>query len=636
MDNDTPWKNFPYSYPDSFQVILNSLDTASILNCRMVCITWRNWFNTSKTVWSRVLPKVVIRAISRRVKLELEQVWEIRLDLFLDMMDECWTEKQEMSMAIRIERAAKQKLWREFEHTLMVVNQLHQEFARGPMTSPCVGPASIFLRCKVANHKVLSVVGETLARHLNCVFIDEKDKGVDAVRQCSGGLFRAMIGSHQAPRWIFKDFELGWLDIDEDIDGDESEVPLSRDGSEVREEASEPVLFGWFNLFKNYFSPVYNLLAYLWSWVFTKEVKYDIDTEDNQAAPQAENEDDLYSIAPLPSHPIFPSVLELLDCDSPWLKKFLVDKAGIDKILVVPRFEDATSHLENIDSKYTLAGVDETGSVCHLQCGSIEEYEGAFVGDVEYPASNFNGEGYKVHFWGGRDIRDRWPLFARDLALSSQEDVEEEEGLYEFLGEELDNDFYEFYKEETDTSSSCTDGSDQAQESDFSAEREDLVNENNVNVQSSLSVIVDQNGLYMIRRSEGGKLANDTDDVSDELQTSDLAISPDLSDCVDDSSEGGQEVDDHQARNEDSEEEEGTNVISSFEKEQSGDEARQDVIEEVAENSDNDLENVNVEEETGNGENELKNYVFDEALNSFPELEIESGGMEEQTKTREN
>ena len=230
------------------------------------------------------------------------------------------------------------------------------------MTSPCVGPASIFLRCKVANHKVQSVVGETLARHLNCVFIDEKDKGVDAVRQC---LFRAMISSQQAPRWVFKDFELGWLEIDEENEGEGDEVPLPgdevplpRDGVEAREEEPVPVLYGWFNLIKNYFGPVYNLLAFLLSLVFTKEVKFDSNTEDedNQAAPQIENDDDLYCTASLPSHPLFPSVLELLDCDSPWLKKFLVDKAGIDKILVVPRFEDATSHVENIDSKYTLAG----------------------------------------------------------------------------------------------------------------------------------------------------------------------------------------------------------------------------------------------------------------------------------------
>ena len=115
METVSSWENLPFSHPDSFQAILDSLDTNTILNCRMVCTIWRNWFNTSKTVWSSVLPKVVNRAICRRVKMELEQVWEIRLDLLLDMMDECWTVQQEMSMAIRIERAAKQKLWKEFE-----------------------------------------------------------------------------------------------------------------------------------------------------------------------------------------------------------------------------------------------------------------------------------------------------------------------------------------------------------------------------------------------------------------------------------------------------------------------------------------------------------------------------------------
>jgi len=604
---------------------------------------------------------------------ELEQVWEIRLDLLLEMMDECWTEKQEMSMAIRIERAAKQKLWREFEHTLTVVNQLHQEFARGPMTSPCVGPASIFLRCKVANKKVLSVVGQTLATHLNCVFIDEKDKGVDAVRQC---LFRAMISSQQAPRWVFKDFELGWLEIDEENEreGDEvplpgDEVPLPRDGVEAREEEPVPVPYGWFNLIKNYFGPVYNLLAFLWSLVFTKEVKFDSNTEDedNQAAPEIENDDDLYCTASLPSHPLFPSVLELLDCDSPWLKKFLVDKAGIDKILVVPRFEDATSHVENIDSKYTLAGVDETGAVCHIQCGCLKKYEGAVVGDLDYPASNFHGEGYKVHFWGGRDIRERWPLFVKgleDSVHSSEEGLDES---WEKSGSA--DEFCVSSQEDTDTGSSCEDESDQAQVSDFSDESEDLTvdNGNHSNAQSSLSVSVDKDGVYTIRRSEGRKLADEADE-SDELQTSDLAVSPDLSNCGDDSGEGGHEVTDDQARNGDSSSvihnaevtddqsrynsihnsmymynfpsvihnaEEGTYyVMSSVDKERSDDELNHDVLEEEVKKSDKDLGNNDAKEETRNDDNELKNYiVHEESKKSYHDLENDGDDKEEEKET---
>ena len=128
LEDGSSWNSFPFSYPDSFQAILNSLDTSTILNCRMVCMTWRNWFNTSKTVWSGVLPKVVTRAVCRRVKTELEQVWEIRLDLLLDMIDECWTENQEMSMAIRIERASKQKMWGESEVGICIYQSLMQYF----------------------------------------------------------------------------------------------------------------------------------------------------------------------------------------------------------------------------------------------------------------------------------------------------------------------------------------------------------------------------------------------------------------------------------------------------------------------------------------------------------------------------
>ena len=87
---------------------------------------WRDWFNTSKTVWSSVLPNIVNRAVYRNVRMELDQVWEIRLDLLLEMENECLNEKQEMSMAIKIERATRQKIWKEFEVCLVIPGGSHQ------------------------------------------------------------------------------------------------------------------------------------------------------------------------------------------------------------------------------------------------------------------------------------------------------------------------------------------------------------------------------------------------------------------------------------------------------------------------------------------------------------------------------
>merc|ERR1719154_837992 len=142
---------------------------------------------------------------------------------------------------------------------------------------------------------------------------------------------------------------------------------------------------------------------------FQEEEDQDTSLEDNK------EEENIYTTSPPPIHPVFPTVLEPLDCDSPWIKKLLVDKVGIDKILVVPKFEEVTKYVEDLDDKFTVAGLDLGGSVCQLDCGALARREGASVGSVDYPAANFNGEGMKVHFWGGRDVKGRWPEFEKIL-----------------------------------------------------------------------------------------------------------------------------------------------------------------------------------------------------------------------------
>ena len=238
------------------------------------------------------------------------------------------------------------------------------------------------------------------------------------------------------------------------------------------------------------------------------------------------------------------------------------------------------------------------------------------MGDVDYPASIYHGEGYKVHFWGGRDVRERWPLFARglgDVVVSSQEiEMELDESL-----EMSDDDLYESSQEDTDT-----DGSDQAQVSDFSSnsDREDVVDVENENIskpQSSVSVSVDRDGVYLIRSSEGGKLVDDTDG-SDELQTSDLAESPDLSDCGDDFAEAGSEVNENLEENGDkpsgiNDDKKGTNALSSFESEKSVNEFDNDDSEEV-ENSEKEHENDVLEDETRVHEYNELNDVIDKKV----------------------
>jgi len=366
----SPWAKFPFSHPTSFKKLLKMLDTTSILNCRAVCTNWRDWFSISETIWSSVLPTVMSRAFERTTRVEVEQIWDIRLDLLYDMRDECWTEEQNMSTAIRIERATKQSLWWEFEDTLEVISNLHEAFSRGQMAGLCVGPVSIFLRSKVAHPAVLKVMGETLARHLNCVIIDERDKEASVVRQC---LLRAMVSCQQVPRWVFKDMEnLGWLEEEEDIkesesgDTEENHIP-----TDVEKLTPNKFSFGYFFTFiLNFMSA---LVSPLWRLSISSQPEDTNTTEDSDKEEQ--EEDTMYKTAPPPAHSVFPTVLELLDCDSPWLKQMLVKKAGIDKILVVPKFEEVTRHLEQVDAKFTIVGLDLSGTVCQLECGALTSQE---------------------------------------------------------------------------------------------------------------------------------------------------------------------------------------------------------------------------------------------------------------------
>jgi len=506
---------------------------------------WRDWFYSSKTIWSSVLPKIVNRAICRKVRMELDQVWEIRLDLLLELVDECWTEKEEMGIAIKIERATRQKIWREFENTLRVVYQLNEEFAEGTMRSPTVGPTSIFLRCKVSHPMVLKVIGETLAKYLNCVFIDEKDKQVDAVRQC---LFRAMISSQEAPRWVFKDFELGWTEIDQN-----NEIELEARESKICDETQreEPVqaISGLFHFVKYFFNNVSGIFKFIWRMVHTEESKYaSDDVIEKDEHEHVKDSESIYCIAPTSTHSLFPTVLELLDCDSSWLKSFLVENAGIDKILVVPKFEEAISHVENISNEFTLAGVDDSGAVCHLQCGAIVQYEGASVGDVEYPASNYHGEDYKVHYWGGRDIRDRWPHFAQRLREMVSCEEEAEEQSVEAKDEEYIWDSDDDYSQE-DSDALCTDESVSSDNSDLGIGHNLSENEENISTYNKHKTVPSQfsvvnrgpEGLFIVRKeAERYKEENDTTDGTDELRTSDLEVSPELSD---NDGDGGNDAD---------------------------------------------------------------------------------------------
>merc|ERR1712142_1442700 len=102
-----------------------------------------------------------------------------------------------------------ERLWMDYEDTMMILDELNMIYSRGDMNSLCIGPLSLFIRCKVKHPVVRKIIGETVAEFLNCIVIDVSDKNSTAVQQC---LARAMNTCFQDIhwRWIFKDFDEGW------------------------------------------------------------------------------------------------------------------------------------------------------------------------------------------------------------------------------------------------------------------------------------------------------------------------------------------------------------------------------------------------------------------------------------------
>ena len=239
------------------------------------------------------------------------------------------------------------------------------------MMSPVVGPCYMHLRSKVSHPTVLKIMGETLAKNLNCVIVDERDKGCNVVRQC---FMRAMFSNRPAPRWISKDFDIGWLaDYDDPLLEDKKQTCKSVDESQdtVENSISETKRKedGLMSVFNDLVSMLTSIFGYLFksSVGYVKSLKYftknNLENDPNEEGTSGENTVDcpvkpmsLYSHNLVKAHEKFPTVLELLDCDSPWIKQMLVHDQGLDKILVVPKFEECTSLLDSLDRDFTIAG----------------------------------------------------------------------------------------------------------------------------------------------------------------------------------------------------------------------------------------------------------------------------------------
>merc|ERR1719186_839403 len=143
----------------------------------------------------------------------------------------------------------------------------------------------------------------------------------------------------------------------------------------------------------------------------SKRIRLDEDLEDE------DEEENLTRIdKPVRINPKFPTLLELIDFDDPIIKKMLVQKTGIDKILLCPRFNDVLSQPSScLDSTLKVQGVGLDGKVCEVDLSVLKEEDVAIMGYHINQCFNPRDQAKNLVFWGGPDIHHNWAEFFQQL-----------------------------------------------------------------------------------------------------------------------------------------------------------------------------------------------------------------------------
>jgi len=293
------------------------------------------------------------------------------------------------------------------------------------MEIPVMGPPAIFVRLKVNHPRIKKIIGEMLCRYLTCIILDKQDAVKDFVKML---VLRSMYGQDGAQNWVYVD-NLRPKTKDEEERVNELEGVVL-DGPDKLEEALKLSLQSSRgekrkNQDEEETGP-------------SKKVKLDeAKCEDNDEVEDAEvgdkesnNEDDTtndnmndttidQSIYAVEEKKLlkFPTILDLLSIDNDVVKNLLIEKCNIDKMLVVPQFERFLEYLPDLSkANKTIVGCDGDGKVLSIDPSSFHDISCDMVmGYIDPSPIAFNNPEKMLLEWGGKDLRSRWPEFAKHL-----------------------------------------------------------------------------------------------------------------------------------------------------------------------------------------------------------------------------
>ena len=387
VNNSANWTQFPLAHPTPFTLILLECSPEDLLSCRATCTTWFSWFTSSSTIWTKYHSTLCTRLAPAPIGYRLTKLLEVPIT----------GEADAFVFSVKMHRALQEDESVMNQETLRLMRAIEK-------WSPVLAPPSVFIRLKVNHPAVTKVVLEVLDRYLGCILVDKKSvlaaESQDEVRRL---MSRNML-QHQ---FAYIDFVKRKAEPSVDTSGS-----LVLEGEDKLEEALKLSMEA---------AEVFGKKRKRIEMKKTENKRIKLDSEnggeddnggsmekhDNEANPES-----IYAVKET-TNPEFPTMLELLSIDQPLVEELLIKKYQIDTSLIVPQFDEFLHHPGLLASDKLLVGCDSDGKVASVRPQAFCQDGGAFLGSIENPMSMRRDN--KVEFWGGKDIRYRWPEFAKQL-----------------------------------------------------------------------------------------------------------------------------------------------------------------------------------------------------------------------------
>ena len=426
------WTEFPLTHPAPFSLILQHCDPLDLLSCRATCRSWRSWFTSSASIWSKLLTRMieanscymreVRRADSGNVGRDsaLETVYFLRgyrlrklLETSSETEGDCLRICMKLTRILNKDRAQP----RVSQDTMARVKKLERSI-------PVMGPPALFIRLKVNHPLVKKIVAEMLCNLLSCIILDKQDATNRDVKML---VFRSMYGQDGAQNFVYVD-NLRVLEEEEDSEDSEagpegvvlegehrlaealklSLQPSSGSRGEKRKTESEP------GDEEDQAPPAKRVRHSDQDTVIENENGEETDCA-QEDVPESKS---IYALEEQEDKFIFPTILDLLSFDNDIVRNVLIERCNIDRLVVVPQFEKFLQYLPHFqDSEKTIVGCDSDGKVNSIKPASFTGSDSLLVGSIETPMA-YNSPEKFVEFWGGRDKRHQWPEFAAHLAAA--------------------------------------------------------------------------------------------------------------------------------------------------------------------------------------------------------------------------